>query len=73
MFDELSDLFHGVGLLKELSVRSLDAIASFGEILSCMQIAAILNDCGITAEFVDSRRLVRTDARFGEARSTFHE
>lgn len=71
MFDELSNLLHGVGLLKELSVRSLDAIASFGEILSCMQIAAILNDGGIAAEFVDSRRLVRTDARFGEAAVDF--
>jgi bifunctional aspartokinase / homoserine dehydrogenase 1 len=71
MFDELSNLFHGVGLLKELSVRSLDAIASFGEILSCMQIAAILNDCGIAAEFVDSRGLVRTDAHFGEAAVDF--
>ena len=71
MFDELSSLLHGVSLLKELSVRSLDAIASFGEILSCIQLAAILNDCGVPAEFVDSRPLVRTDNRFGEATVDF--
>ncbi|MBP1622805.1 MAG: aspartate kinase, partial [Acidobacteria bacterium] len=71
IFEELMNLFHGVSLLKELSVRSLDAIASFGEILSCMQITAVLNDCGIQAEFVDSRALVRTDARFGEATVDF--
>jgi bifunctional aspartokinase / homoserine dehydrogenase 1 len=71
MFQELANLFHGVSLLKELSVRSLDAIASFGEILSCMQIAAILCDSGIPAEFVDSRPLIRTDARFGEATVDF--
>jgi len=70
-FEELSNLFHGVSLLRELSIRSLDAIASFGEILSCVQIAAILTDCGIPAEFVDSRTLVRTDARFGEAAVDF--
>jgi bifunctional aspartokinase / homoserine dehydrogenase 1 len=71
LFEELSNLYHGVSLLKELSVRSLDAIASFGEILSCMQIAAILNDCGVPAAFVDSRTLIRTDALFGEATVDF--
>ncbi len=71
IFEELSSLCHGVSLLKELSVRSLDAIASFGEILSCMQIAAILNDCDVPAEFVDSRPLIRTDAQFGEAAVDF--
>jgi aspartokinase/homoserine dehydrogenase 1 len=67
LLNELSNLYHGVGLLKELTVRSLDAIASFGEILSCIQIADILKDEGIDAEFVDARKIIRTDARFGEA------
>jgi bifunctional aspartokinase / homoserine dehydrogenase 1 len=71
LFDELLNLYNGVGLLKELSVRSLDAIASFGEILSCMQIAAILSDAGVPAQFVDARMLVRTDAHFGEAAVDF--
>jgi aspartokinase/homoserine dehydrogenase 1 len=71
IFDELANLFHGVSLLRELSIRSLDAIASFGEILSCMQIAAILNDCEIPAAYVDSRTLIRTDANFGEAAVDF--
>jgi len=71
MFDELSNLYHGVGLLKELSVRSLDAIASFGEIVSCMQIAAILNDSNIPARFIDARTAIRTDAHFGEAAVDF--
>jgi aspartokinase/homoserine dehydrogenase 1 len=71
LLDELSNLYHGVGLLKELTVRSLDAIASFGEILSCMQITEILKDEGIDAEFVDARKIIRTDARFGEAAVDF--
>jgi aspartokinase/homoserine dehydrogenase 1 len=67
IFDRLENLLRGVGLLKELSVRSLDAIAACGELLSCQQIAAILNDRGIVAQFVDARTIVCTDNRFGEA------
>jgi len=67
LFSDLDNLFRGVGLLKELSVRSLDAIAAYGEILSCLQITAILNENGIAAEFIDARKLVRTDNHFGEA------
>ena len=67
IFNRLANLLRGVGLLKELSVRSLDAIASCGELLSCQQIAAILNDKGIPAEFIDTRTVVRTNASFGEA------
>jgi aspartate kinase len=68
---ELRNLYHGVSLLKELSVRSLDAIASFGEILSCMQLAVFLEENNIPSEFIDSRELVRTDDRFGEANVDF--
>lgn len=67
LLKNLANLFRGVGLLKELSVRSLDAIAAHGEILSCLQIAAILNENGIASEFIDARKIVRTDDRFGEA------
>ncbi len=71
LFDELANLYHGVGLLRELSPRSLDAIASFGEILSCMQIAAIFKDHAIPATYVDARNLIRTDTHFGEAAVDF--
>ncbi len=71
LIDELSNLYRGVGLLKELSVRSLDAIASYGEIMSCLQLAAVLCDHEVMAEFVDARTLIRTDAHFGEAAVDF--
>ena len=71
LIDELSNLYRGVSLLKELSVRSLDAIASFGEILSCLQLAAILSDHEMAAEFVDARTVIRTDNHFGEAAVDF--
>ena len=71
LINELSNLYHGVNLLRELSPRSLDAIASFGEILSCRQIEAILQENGIDAQFVDARTIIRTDGNFGEASIDF--
>ena len=71
LIDELANLYYGVALLKELSPRSLDAIASFGEILSCNQIAAILEENGVPSQAVDARTIIRTDNRFGEAAVEF--
>ncbi len=69
--DELTNLYHGVSLLRELSPRSLDAIASFGEIMSCRQIAAIFEENNITSFFVDARTIIRTDDNFGQAAVDF--
>jgi bifunctional aspartokinase / homoserine dehydrogenase 1 len=71
LIDDLANLYHGVALLKELSPRSLDAIASFGEILSCHQISAILEESGVPAQAIDARTVIRTDNRFGEAAVDF--
>jgi len=71
LIDELANLFHGVALLKELSPRSLDAIASFGEILSCNQLSAILEESGVPSRFIDARTIIRTDSHFGEAAVDF--
>ncbi|MDE3058054.1 MAG: aspartate kinase [Bacteroidota bacterium] len=71
LFDDLTNLYRGVSLLKELSARSLDAIASYGEILSCLQIAALLKDYDVPAEFIDARTFIRTDRHFGEAAVDF--
>lgn len=60
---ELDLLLRGVALLKELSPRSLDAIASLGERFSTRILAAHLQ-----ADWVDARTVMRTDAVFGCAR-----
>jgi len=57
---ELDLLLRGVALLKELSPRSMDAIASIGERLSTRILAAYLD-----APWVDARTVMRTDATFG--------
>ncbi len=61
-FGELELRLRGVALLRELSPRSLDAIAAFGERLSTLLFAAWFG-----AARVDARTVLLTDARFGEA------
>jgi bifunctional aspartokinase / homoserine dehydrogenase 1 len=65
---ELSDILHGVFLLKELSSRTLDFIMSFGELFSAYVLSEIITEVGGDAEFLDARDLVKTDNSFGCAR-----
>lgn len=60
-FSELEMILKGVNLLRELSLRSMDAIASFGERLSTLLFSAYIG-----APLVDARQVMRTDATFGE-------
>ncbi len=69
--NELDDVVHGVFLVKEISPRTLDFIMSFGERMSAYLIAEALKDKGTDAEFLDSRKLVKTDDNFGSARINF--
>lgn len=68
MINELEDLIHGVYLLKELSLRTMDLVLSFGERLSCTLISRYAAQEGLNTAFVDARKLIRTDDRFGRAR-----
>jgi aspartate kinase len=68
LFDELNDLLKGIALLKELTPRTLDYAASFGERFSARLIAAHFNKEGLKAQHFDAfdAGLV-TDDRFGGA------
>ena len=70
-FNELEDVLHGVFLVKERTPRSLDYIMSFGERLSNFIINEALNERGVTAEYLDARNIIRTDAHFGSAKVDF--
>jgi len=63
----LREVVQGVYWVKELTSRSLDFILSFGERLSCRIIAEVANNAGLDAVMVDSRRLIKTNDRFGAA------
>ncbi|MCA9739248.1 MAG: lysine-sensitive aspartokinase 3 [Gemmatimonadetes bacterium] len=65
---EIEMLVRGIGLLRELSPRSRDAVASFGERLSTLLLTAHLREEGILTTHVDARSVLRTDDGFGAAR-----
>lgn len=67
LMTELETVLSGIALLGELSDRSLDLVASFGERLSAPIVAAALHGLGVPAVPIDARRIVRTDARHGRA------
>ncbi len=69
--NELEDVLNGVFLVKERTPRTLDYIMSFGERLSAYIIAEALKDQGIAAEYLDARKLIRTDDNFGHAKVDF--
>jgi aspartate kinase len=65
--EELDLLLRGVALLRELSPRSMDAIASQGERLSTLLFTRYLAETDVPGEWFDARSVVRTDAAFGAA------
>ncbi len=64
-FGQIELLLRGVALLRELSPRSQDAIASFGEQLSTRIFASFFRNQGMAADWVDARTVMRTDGSFG--------
>ena len=67
LIDELSRILEGINLLGELSARTLDLVMSFGERLSTGIMVRILNANGIEAAYLDTRTLITTNDRFGNA------
>jgi aspartate kinase len=66
--ERLEGLLRGVGLLRELSPRTMDSIAVFGERLSTQAMTALCVREEVEAEFFDARAVIATDERFGCAR-----
>ena len=71
VINELEDVLHGTYLVRERTPRTLDFIMSFGERLSAYIISEAFRDKGIQAEFLDARKVVRTDSHFGNAKVDF--
>ena len=64
---ELATILTGLSMVRELSPRSMDAVACHGERLSTLIFARYLAAEGIKVELADARRFVRTDAKSGSA------
>ena len=70
-FDELKTLCQGIAILGELTNRSLDAVASVGELLSTMIFSRALAEQGHTVELVDARTFMITDEQYASAAPLF--
>jgi aspartokinase/homoserine dehydrogenase 1 len=66
-FGVLDKLFEGVSLIGDYSKKIKDQILSKGELLSAKLLTAILIEKGVPANFADSRELLKTDSKFGDA------
>ena len=62
LIDELGNIFRGVSLIGDLPSRTLDIIVSYGERLSSVIIANIING----ATHYDSRKFIKTESQFGK-------
>lgn len=68
-FDEIAGLYRGLSLVREISPRSLDYAASFGERMAVRVIADFFTRQGFPARAFDTWELgFVTDATFGAAR-----
>jgi aspartate kinase len=66
-FNALDELLRGVVAVGELTPRTLDNIAGFGERVSSRIVAAAFSLRGLNASHVDSRQCIITDANFTKA------
>jgi len=64
----LKDILHGIFLVREASVRTMDYVLSFGERNSNYIIANALTVHGLPADFLDAREIIVTDKNFGAAK-----
>ncbi|MEO8166639.1 MAG: aspartate kinase, partial [bacterium] len=69
---DLHDALHGINLLRYSPPRAMDLVASFGERLSALIIAAYINKSR-TAAATDARDFIVTDDRFQNAAVQFTE
>ena len=68
LLNELEEHCYGLYLLRELSAKSQDKLASFGERLSVAIMSAFLKTTGLQTERWDARALIVTDDAHGAAR-----
>ena len=71
IFIELYEVLEGVYLVKELSLKTLDFVMSFGERLSAFIMAIALQSFIPQAIFLDAREFIKTNRTFGGARVDF--
>lgn len=59
LLDELKDIFQGICLIKDLSTKTSDTIVSYGERLSSIIVATLIDG----AQWYDSRKMIKTELK----------
>jgi aspartate kinase len=72
-FEALDQLLNGIAAVGELTPRTTDHVAAYGEVLSSKIVTAAFSARGMDAELVDSRECVLTDATHTRAVPLFEE
>jgi aspartate kinase len=72
-FEELEELLRGISAVGEVTPRTTDHVASFGEVLSSKLVTACLSAQGVGASLVDSRDCIITDDTFTRATPLFED
>jgi aspartate kinase len=65
--EELRAMLTALSILREASPRSLDGVASAGELLSSRVVAAAIESAGMPSAWVDARRAIVTDDHYTAA------
>jgi len=66
-FEDLDELLRGIGAVGEITPRTYDNVASFGEVLSSKIVAAAFVARGLPGAHVDSRHCLLTDGSYMRA------
>ncbi len=67
LINELKRFLDGIYTVEELTKKTLDNVCSIGERLSSKMLAECMNASGRKAAHIDSGRVIKTDAEFGQA------
>ena len=59
--ESLRAVLTAIGILREASPRSFDAVAAVGEIVSSRMVAAAFEEAGVPSAWIDARRALVTD------------
>jgi bifunctional aspartokinase / homoserine dehydrogenase 1 len=66
-FEKLDKLLEGVSLISDYSEKIKDQVLSQGELIAAKLVSSVLQERGINTLFTDTRELIKTDSKFGDA------
>ncbi len=67
-FEALVRLLEGVAMLGDYSLKTKDQVLAFGELIAGKLITKLLIGLGLNARLLDSRKLIKTDDTYGDAK-----